>query len=321
MAENVILPTTPLATSEYPASGTTDTSVTMELRVPSTPLRGATFLSDLGIRNVPEDSILLFKRTLSDVIPVENPTTILVLDKASSALQWQTNKFILQQISKPMQERFQLVETFDDPALFFFGEKAKIYTIQGVLLDADYGTGPDRTDKEIKRKNKNQWTQAMQDFYERHLRGTRLLEEGNIAALYINNWYIKGYPFAFNISKESTSMPDGATFHMSWVITDETLLRATKQGNIDYLYKGVQLNAALTDLYNKLNSKLQEWSDYERKLKKTVYNSVNDMNADINTRDKLAQELSQQKAELREKIARYNDNPQKTYSEDDLNYL
>lgn len=205
------------------------------------------------------DSMFPFKRPLSGIEPFDTPTTIMVLKKSDSSIVYQTNKFILQSITKPQQERFQIIETFGKPHVFFYDERTKIYTLNGVMLDAFFFDG---YTGDQSHKYRNMWALGFQDFYNKHLRGYELKRVGHIAALYVNGWLIKGYPIQFTISKESTQMPEAVSFQMTWVIENEILLNAKEA---ELVYMGTSFNKKLIPLINKLNKLLTEYGVYSAK--------------------------------------------------------
>lgn len=184
---------------------------------------------------------------------VSIPTTILVLGK-DKKIKYQTNSFILQTISKPLQEKFQIIETFGESSVYFYGQRTPVYTIQGTLMDADdletLGTTTGKT------KSKYMWATAFQDFYTQHLRGTKLKENGDIAAIYINNWYIKGYPVQFVLTKDSAAGGTNASFQMTWVITEDTLLKAS---NANFLYTKPNITPELATAINSYLTALQAY--------------------------------------------------------------
>ena len=217
---------------------------------------------------------LLFKNPSLNIVSHETPSVIMILDKKTSKITYQTNKFLLQSITKPQQEKFQVIETFGKPHLYFYGERARVYNIQGILMDAFYDHLPEEDTVTVGNSRasnlsyRNQWALGFQNFYNNRLRGTKLKDAGAIAALYVNGWLVKGYPISLSIMKESNTLPDAVTFQMSWVIESELLLNSAKtESNYAASKDGGQLVAlmneksALLTRYQALVTKLQE-TDY-----------------------------------------------------------
>lgn len=215
--------------------------------------------NELGVQMFP------FKRPLTGIYPINTPATLMILDNVTSGenkkgtIRQQTNKFILQQISKPHNEKVQIIETFGKSHVFFYDERTRIYSMQGVMLDAFYQPGGLGDEvPTAPNRFRNMWALGFQDFYNNHLRGWMLKSKGRIAALYTNGWLIKGYPINLVISKESTTMPEGVTFQMNWVIEDEYLLNATSTYN---LYNGVKYDTTSASLVNQLNATIDRYNE------------------------------------------------------------
>ena len=218
----------------------------------------------LGLGNIltmDSETIFPFKDNQLALTDSEVPTTIIVMNKASSEIQYQTNKFILQSISKPNQERFQIIETFGDPSLFFYGPRTPVYTIQGLLLDGEDPAYVDMdtpaTAADERKKGKYYWATAFQDLYTRYMRGTMLKQNGQIAALYINNWFIKGYPVHLVINKDSGTIPQAVSFQMTWVIEKESLLREREAG---WLYKNNKIGKLSASALNEYLVAMQAYT-------------------------------------------------------------
>jgi hypothetical protein len=99
-----------------------------------------------------------------------------------------TNKFkqfIVSQMSNPMQERMQIVETNAEYQALFFNSKPEIMQISGVL----------------KNTIQNPWTVNMIFLWDDKMRGTKLVESGNVCQLFIDGELFEGYPFNFQRSK------------------------------------------------------------------------------------------------------------------------
>lgn len=85
--------------------------------------------------------------------------------------------FILTSAVEARQEKFQIMETFGDPFIFFFGEKPKIYQFSGLLLNSlDY-----------------QWRAEWWANYDNLIRGTRLVELDARVVLSWDDVVVEGY--------------------------------------------------------------------------------------------------------------------------------
>lgn len=225
------------------------------LKSPTIPKIAPTLIGVGGLTAVRQK--LTTKESAYSILTHEAPAVILVLEKNTSKIVFQTNKFLLQSITKPQQEKFQVIETFGKPHVFFYGERTKMYAIQGVLIDGFYRdeAGGLSTIEQYK----NKWSLSMQDFYNTELRGTRLKDNGHVGAIYVNGWLIKGYPVQLSIMKEANQMPDAVTFQMSWLVEDEILLN-TRLANSQYDPKSLSISSA--DTLTTLNTLLKKISEY-----------------------------------------------------------
>jgi hypothetical protein len=103
-----------------------------------------------------------------------------------------TNKFkqfILTQITNPMQERMQVVETNAEYQALFYDSKPEIMQLSGVL----------------KNTIENPWTINMVYTWDYKMRGTQLIKSGCICQIFADGELFEGYPFQFQRSKVAGS--------------------------------------------------------------------------------------------------------------------
>lgn len=99
------------------------------------------------------------------------------------------SNFILQQVQEQRVEKQQIIETFGEDYIFFFGERPRIMTFSGILLNTrDFN-----------------WKNEFLENYERHLRGTRLVEQNARLYLYFDDLVIEGYIIQSNVNYMSDS--------------------------------------------------------------------------------------------------------------------
>lgn len=85
--------------------------------------------------------------------------------------------FILQQVTEARMEKHQIVETFGDPYIYFFGESPRFLDVQAVLVDSlDFN-----------------WVGEFWENYNRYLRGTKSVEMGARTYLFYNDNIVEGY--------------------------------------------------------------------------------------------------------------------------------
>ena len=87
------------------------------------------------------------------------------------------SNFILQSVQEQRVEKQQIVETFGEDYIFFFGERPRIYTFNAMLMNT---------------RNFN-WKSEWWTNYENTLRGTRLLEQNARMYIYYDDVVLEGY--------------------------------------------------------------------------------------------------------------------------------
>lgn len=85
--------------------------------------------------------------------------------------------FILQGLNEARMEKHQIIETFGEPYVYFFGEQPRFVDVSAVLINS----------------NDFQWVAQFWENYERYLRGTRCAEIGARVYLYFEDVILSGY--------------------------------------------------------------------------------------------------------------------------------
>lgn len=89
----------------------------------------------------------------------------------------QYSNFLIQQVNEDRQEKQQILETFGEPYIFLFGERARVLNIQGVLINTwDFN-----------------WEAEWWHNYENFLRGTKCVENDAMVFLNFDNTIVGGY--------------------------------------------------------------------------------------------------------------------------------
>jgi hypothetical protein len=111
-------------------------------------------------------------------------------------------KFILSSVQEARQERAQIVETFSDFYVFFYGEKPAIFTYSGFLINA---------------KNVN-WLADFDYYYDTYMRGTRCVENNARLILTYGGRQVEGYILGVSTQTQAeTEM--GVPFSFQAIIT------------------------------------------------------------------------------------------------------
>ena len=105
-------------------------------------------------------------------------TEIPLIDSGSSnGTNTQYANFILQSVQEARMEKHQIVETFGEPYIFFFGESPRFLDVTAVLVDS----------------NDFNWYAEFWQNYNDYFRGTRLVEMGARCYLFYDDNIVEGY--------------------------------------------------------------------------------------------------------------------------------
>lgn len=116
-------------------------------------------------------------------------------------------KFILSGVQEQHMERSQIVETFGDFYVFFFGERPPMYQFSGTLINT---------------RNVN-WVSDFKFYYQNFLRGTKCVELGARLFLTYGGRQIEGFMLGMNtVTEASTDVGVGVSFPV--VVTRVTYL-------------------------------------------------------------------------------------------------
>ena len=115
--------------------------------------------------------------------------------------------FMVTQFSSPRAEKKQIIQTFGEDFIFFYGEQPRIGTIQGYLLHtADFN-----------------WRNEFMYNYENYLRGTKLVEANARAYIFQAGVLWEGYAIGFAV-QQASQQPNHVTFELQFLITNETIV-------------------------------------------------------------------------------------------------
>ena len=103
------------------------------------------------------------------------------------------SNFLIQTIQESRMEKQQIVETFGEDYIFFFGERPRFLQVQGVLLNtADFN-----------------WKTEFWENYDRYLRGTKLVEQNARLYFYFDDVVVEGY-----LTGAATTHKVASPYHM-----------------------------------------------------------------------------------------------------------
>lgn len=99
--------------------------------------------------------------------------------------------FILTNVSMADTERYQIVETFQLPIIYFMGEAPKIYDFAGILFNMKF-----EGDNDV-------WRNEFISYYESRLRGTQCVRKKMRASIDYDGIQVSGYVLGANISQDA----------------------------------------------------------------------------------------------------------------------
>ena len=138
-----------------------------------------------------------------------------VLDAAGEEIYTQDGKayttyysnFFVQTVQEQRSEKQQIVDTFGDTYIFFFGEAPRLIQVQGMLLNtSDFN-----------------WRDEFWENYDRYFRGTKLVERGARLYLIYDEVIVEGYMVSASAT-ESAENPWVMPFGFQMFVTGQTAL-------------------------------------------------------------------------------------------------
>lgn len=136
------------------------------------------------------------------------------LNATSGSIATYSNNFLIQQTNEVREEKFQLLETFGQNFIFFYGERPRFFDVTGILINA----------------NSHMWEREWWLNYETYLRGTRSVENQALVRLHVDNVAITGFILTANSSKLATQ-PRQVQFSFRMLITDYVFTDDTAPSN------------------------------------------------------------------------------------------
>lgn len=115
-------------------------------------------------------------------------TEIKLVDSGDASGQTtQYTNFILQSVTEARMEKHQIVETFGEPYIFFFGESPRFLDVTAVLVDSfDFN-----------------WYAEFWENYNNNLRGTKSVEQGARTYMFYDDNIVEGYMLMAQAQKTS----------------------------------------------------------------------------------------------------------------------
>lgn len=134
--------------------------------------------------------------------------------------------FMLQGYTEQRMEKSQIIETFGQSYVYFFGERTMSIQFQGLLLNTqDFN-----------------WKSEFLENYDKYFRGTRLVAKGYRAFIRVGDDLIGGYLSGMSVSN-STNGPEEVPFSFDLIVTDRALLETGSRNSTAADTSGYALRA------------------------------------------------------------------------------
>lgn len=147
--------------------------------------------------------------TISVLEPGNKPVNLVsssaiggTMKKGKTGLVQEYADYILQGISEQRSEKQQIVETFGDPYVYFFGERPRIIEVQGLLINTEDFN----------------WKSQFWKNYDEYFRGTKLVERNARVYLSWDTNIVEGYLLQASAS-ENSQEPYSVPFNFSMLVT------------------------------------------------------------------------------------------------------
>jgi hypothetical protein len=121
---------------------------------------------------IKEDTYAILK-----VIRADGSEIPLLDSGSSTGTSTSYTNFLIQSVQEARMEKHQIVDTFGEPYIFFFGESPRFLDVVALLISS----------------NDFNWQAEFWANYDAHLRGTRLVEEGARTYLFYDDNIVEGY--------------------------------------------------------------------------------------------------------------------------------
>jgi hypothetical protein len=134
--------------------------------------------------------------------------------------------FMLQGYTEQRMEKSQIIETFGQSYVYFFGERTMSIQFQGLLLNTqDFN-----------------WKEEFLANYDKYFRGTKLVSKGYRAFIRVGDDLIGGYLSGMSVSN-STNGPEEVPFSFDLIVTDRAILETGSRNSTEADSSGTALRA------------------------------------------------------------------------------
>ena len=145
---------------------------------------------------------LSVRRPDGSAIPLTSSSAVSGDDNAPGMVD-DYSDFILQHIEDQRMEKQQIIETFGDTFIYFFGERPRVITLSGILMNTEDFN----------------WRAQFWANYDKYLRGTKLVEQNARCYLSYDTVVIEGYVLSAGATDDGEN-PYSIPFNMSLILTN-----------------------------------------------------------------------------------------------------
>lgn len=147
--------------------------------------------------------------TISVLEPGNKPVNLIsssevggTMTKGKTGQVWEYADYILQAINETRAEKQQIIETFGDPYVYFFGERPRIIDVRGLLINTEDFN----------------WKSQFWKNYDEYFRGTKLVERNARVYLSWDTNIVEGYMLTAQAS-ETSEEPYTVPFSFQMLVT------------------------------------------------------------------------------------------------------
>jgi len=203
-------------------------------------------------------------RAITEFSSSEEPASIRLVGKLKKGTKTEDQdlippytKFFLESVSEAHQERSQVVETFGEFYVFFFGERPPVYTFAGTLMNTKYAN----------------WTQDFMFYYDKFLRGTKSVENNARIVLTYGGRQIEG--FILGVSTQTAAQSENGTqFSFQVLVIDRKVLQLSADFGLVESNGQFNSDASFLGLLSKFNLSRPEiskaWNTTKGVMDKTI---------------------------------------------------
>lgn len=156
----------------------------------------------------------IFPRRI-DENPEESPASIRLIGKPTTGATTKEvdlippySKLLLENVQEGHQERSQIIETFGNFYVFFFGERPPVYTFSGTLINA----------------HSINWVEDFMFYYDNFLRGTKCVELNAKLVITYGHRQVEGFILGVNMNTQAIN-DKGVSVSFQVLVIDRKVLK------------------------------------------------------------------------------------------------